>query len=54
MYHGVASSRCEERIGRLCYWNNNADPTLPPERPEIGRRRDELLATLARAAPAHA
>jgi hypothetical protein len=51
-YRGVESSRCEERIGRLCYWNNNTDPKLPPERPEIGRRRDELLATLARAAAA--
>ena len=51
-YRGVESSRCEVQVGRLCYWNNNADPKLPPERPEIGRRRDELLATLARAAAA--
>jgi hypothetical protein len=52
IYSGVPSSRCEERIGRLCYWNNNDEPKLPEERADVARRRDELLDALARAAAA--
>ncbi len=52
VFSGVPDSRCEVRMGRLCYWNNNAEPKLPAERPAVGRRRDELLDALARAAAA--
>jgi hypothetical protein len=43
---------CEERIGRLCYWNNNDDARPPAERAEIARHRERLLDRLAEAAEA--
>lgn len=51
-YNGGAEARCEERIGRLCYWNNNGDVPPPEERTEVATEREELLGALARAAGA--
>jgi hypothetical protein len=49
---GGASGPCEVRIGRLCYWNNNADAPAPPEPAAVAAARDVLLDRLARAARA--
>ena len=51
-YNGGAEARCEERIGRLCYWNNNGDVPPLDERANVVTEREELLALLARAAAA--
>jgi len=48
-------SRCDERIGRFCYWYDEGDTTLPAEPEVVRRSRGKLLETLAtthRAAPA--
>jgi hypothetical protein len=47
---GGASGPCEVRIGRLCYWNNNADAPPPPEPLSIVVARVALIARLAQAA----
>jgi hypothetical protein len=39
-------SRCEERIGRFCYWYNADDPPPPPEPASITTARDALIARL--------
>jgi len=41
--------RCDERIGRFCYWYDDGDTTLPAEPEPIRTSRDRLLATLASA-----
>lgn len=51
-YNGGATARCDVRIGRLCYWNNNGDVPPPAERAEVATERAELLALLDRAAAA--
>jgi hypothetical protein len=51
-YNGGAEARCEERIGRLCYWNNNGDVPPLDERANVVTEREELLALLGRAAAA--
>lgn len=51
-YNGGGTERCEEWIGRLCYWNNNDDLPPPEERPVVARDREALLDGLARAAEA--
>ena len=51
-YNGGADARCEERIGRLCYWNNNGDVPPLDERADVLAERQDLLAQLARAAAA--
>jgi hypothetical protein len=51
-YNGGAEARCEERIGRLCYWNNNGDVPPLDERANVVTEREELIALLARAAAA--
>jgi hypothetical protein len=51
-YNGGALAQCEERIGRLCYWNNNGDVPPLDERAEVVTERAELLALLGRAAAA--
>lgn len=43
----AGGSRCEERIGRFCYWYGAEDPPPPPEPPATRRAREELLDTLA-------
>jgi hypothetical protein len=47
---GGGSGRCDVQIGRICYWDNNGDPPLPPERPATMRARAALVERLARAA----
>jgi len=46
---GSGRGRCDERIGRFCYWYDPDDPPHPPEPAVIGRARDRLLESLARA-----
>lgn len=46
---GSSSGRCDEKIGRFCYWYDEADTTLPEEPAALRRSRAELLATLERA-----
>lgn len=41
-----SGGRCDVRIGRFCWWNEGGDVTPPPEPPEVGRRRAELLREL--------
>ena len=41
---------CDVTIGRMCYWDDNRDPPLPPEPPRIAQERDRLLHALADAA----
>jgi hypothetical protein len=41
------ASRCDVRIGRLCHWYGGArELDFPPEAPEVGRGRLELLSRL--------
>ncbi|MCU0634391.1 MAG: hypothetical protein MUE41_05925 [Gemmatimonadaceae bacterium] len=51
-YNGGADATCEERIGRLCYWNNNGDVPPPAERADLKADRAELLTVLSAAAAA--
>jgi hypothetical protein len=51
-YNGGADATCEERIGRLCYWDNNGDVPPPQERADLKADRSELLIVLAAAAEA--
>jgi hypothetical protein len=51
-YNGGAMAACDERIGRLCYWNNNGDVPAPDERTEVKRERAALLERLDAAAAA--
>jgi hypothetical protein len=47
--------RCDERIGRFCYWYDEGDTTLPKEPDAVRRSRAKLLEALAtaqRAVPA--
>ena len=37
---------CDFTIGDLCYWDDNAEQPLPPERPRVARARDELRSSL--------
>jgi hypothetical protein len=48
-YNGGADATCEERIGRLCYWDNNGDVPPPQERADLKADRAELLLVLAAA-----
>lgn len=49
---GSGGARCQERIGRFCYWYSPDDPPPPPEPDAIGRARTRLLAVLGTAAAA--
>jgi hypothetical protein len=42
-----AGGRCDERIGRFCYWYDDRDTTLPGEPPRVADDRARLLAELA-------
>jgi hypothetical protein len=42
--------RCDERIGRFCYWYESTPRTPPPEDSAVGRARERLLDQLAAAA----
>jgi hypothetical protein len=44
---GGSVERCDARIGRYCYWrDDDDDEPQPPEAPEIGKRRNVLIAAL--------
>lgn len=47
--YGRDGGECDEQIGRFCYWYDDLPGKPPAERPEVGRRRDALLASLAAA-----
>ncbi|MGH7567816.1 MAG: hypothetical protein ACREL9_02435 [Gemmatimonadales bacterium] len=42
------SARCDERIGRFCFWHDDGEATgdPPPEPPRIGQARARLIRTL--------
>ena len=45
--HGSSGSgRCDVRLGRFCWWYDEAPPSFPPESETLTRRRAELLAQL--------
>lgn len=46
---GGGGGRCDARIGRFCYWYDEADTTLPAEPVAIRRERERLLAVLGSA-----
>jgi hypothetical protein len=41
--------RCDERIGRYCYWYEPSSASAPPEPEVVGRARERLLRDLATA-----
>jgi hypothetical protein len=44
----VQQGGCDERIGRICQWFGGAEETdFPPESPQTGMARQELIGTLA-------
>ncbi len=52
-WEGSGGNRCEVRLGRFCWWYDEASPALPPEREIIATRRRELLARLDSLAALH-
>lgn len=40
------TSGCDFTIGDLCYWDDNEDAPLPPERPRVTLARDHLRSSL--------
>lgn len=43
--------RCDERIGRICIWfGGEGEADYPPEAPEVGQARVELISLLSRTA----
>jgi hypothetical protein len=36
--------RCDVRVGRFCWWYDDASPDLPPESPAVVERRSHLIA----------
>jgi hypothetical protein len=46
---GGSSGRCDERIGRFCYWYDDGDTTLPMEPAALVQARERLLGELDRA-----
>lgn len=51
-YNGGANATCEERMGNLCYWNNNGDVPPPAERSDARVERAQLVTILERAVAA--
>jgi hypothetical protein len=49
---GYGRPRCDEVIGRFCFWHDDGDDTPPPEPHRIRVARDSLIAVLDRAAAA--
>ncbi|MGE3618115.1 MAG: hypothetical protein AB7L66_19750 [Gemmatimonadales bacterium] len=45
-----SSGRCDERIGRFCYWYDDGDTTLPADPPSVKDARRDLIAVLGGAA----
>jgi hypothetical protein len=52
-WEGGAGDRCEVHLGRLCWWYDEHEPSLPPEAEQITRRRAEFLADVDALALAH-
>ena len=49
--HEYASGRCDERIGRFCYWHGDGSDEHPPPEPRpIGLARSRLVGVLDSAA----
>ena len=44
-----SGGRCDQRIGRFCYWNDESEVASPPEPSRIRRARRKLLGALDRA-----
>lgn len=45
-YSGGSRGRCDERIGRFCYWYDDGDTTLPAEPARVAGERARFLAEL--------
>ncbi|MCC6316773.1 MAG: hypothetical protein IT361_03695 [Gemmatimonadaceae bacterium] len=41
-----SGGRCDEQVGRFCYWYDESEPPAPPEPDDIARRREQLIARL--------
>lgn len=49
---GSPAGKCDERIGRFCYWHDASSDDLPAEPRAVGRGRERLLRVLDSAARA--
>ncbi len=49
---GSPTGKCEERIGRFCYWHDASSDNLPAEPQAVGQGRERLLRVLDSAARA--
>ncbi|HSA57176.1 MAG TPA: hypothetical protein VLE53_15800 [Gemmatimonadaceae bacterium] len=49
----MSPDRCDETIGRFCYWYEEGDPDPPPEPRAIRDARERLIARLDSAGSAH-
>lgn len=47
---GGSNGKCDERVGRFCYWYDPDEPPPPPELERVTLKRNELIATLDSAA----
>jgi hypothetical protein len=45
-YNGGGGTRCEERVGRFCYWYDEVSPPPPPDRPIVVAARLQFVRTL--------
>lgn len=45
-HRGRSSNRCEERVGRFCYWYDEVSPPPEPENLSVTTARAQLIATL--------
>ena len=45
-YVPARTGGCDVTIGDICYWDDNDDAPLPPERPRVGVARHQLRASL--------
>lgn len=45
-HSGRTSNRCEERVGRFCYWYDETSPPPEPEAGSVTEARRQLIATL--------
>ncbi|MBA3852888.1 MAG: hypothetical protein C0503_00645 [Gemmatimonas sp.] len=45
-HRGRSSNRCEERVGRFCYWYDEVSPPPEPENATVTTARTQLIATL--------
>ncbi len=45
-YNGGGAPRCEERVGRFCYWYDETSPAPPPDRPIVVAARLQFVRSL--------